>query len=161
MIDNLPYKEILLLVLGTLSTYLIWRVQYQKEKIKNIENQLSESKFKVYSELVHIIFDVIAGDKAGKKISNQDLVKRILEIKKNMFLYASDEMFLAFTSWSLELQKPGNNGVDHFKKYFELIKLVRKDMGNRNTQINLDDFMIYLMQNKEEYLSFKQQHNWI
>lgn len=35
--SDLPYKEILLLILGTLSTYLIWRVQYQKEKIKNIE----------------------------------------------------------------------------------------------------------------------------
>lgn len=77
-----------------------------------------------------------------------------------MFLYASDEMFLAFTDWSLELQKPGNNGVDHFKKYFELIKLVRKDMGNKNTKINLDDFMIYLMQNKDEYLLFKEQNNW-
>jgi len=160
MISDLPYKEILLLVLGTLSTYLIWRVQYQKEKIKNIENQLSESKFKVYSELVHIIFDVVSGNKTGKKVSNQEIIKRILDIKKNMFLYASDEMFLAFTDWSLELQKPGNNGVDHFKKYFELIKLVRKDMGNKNTKINLDDFMIYLMQNKDEYLLFKEQNNW-
>jgi hypothetical protein len=158
--SDLPYKEILLLILGTLSTYLIWRVQYQKEKIKNIENQLSESKFKVYSELVHIIFDVISGTKTGKKVSNQEIIKRILDIKKNMFLYASDEMFLAFTDWSLELQKPGNNGVDHFKKYFELIKLVRKDMGNKNTKINLDDFMIYLMQNKDEYLLFKEQNNW-
>lgn len=160
MISDLPYKEILLLFLGTLSTYLIWRVQYQKEKIKNIENQLSENKFKVYSELVHIIFDVVSGNKTGKKVSNQEIIKRILDIKKNMFLYASDQMFLAFTDWSLELQKPGNNGVDHFKKYFDLIKLVRKDMGNKNTKINLDDFMIYLMQNKDEYLLFKEQNNW-
>ena len=160
MINDIPYKEILLLLLGTLSSYLIWRVQYQKEKIKNIENQLSENKFKVYSELVHIIFDVMSGEKAGKKISNQEIIRRILDIKKNMFLYASDEMFLAFTEWSLEIQKPGSNGVEHFKKYFELIVLVRKDMGNKNTKINLDDFMIYLMQNKDEYILFKKQNNW-
>ena len=77
-----------------------------------------------------------------------------------MFLYASDEMFLAFTNWSLELQKPGYNGVDHFKKYFELMKLVRKDMGHTNTKLDLDDFMIYIMQNKEEYQKFKEQYNW-
>ena len=160
MVGNLPLKEIFLLILGTLSTYLIWRVQYQKDKIKTIENQLSEKKFEIYSELVYIIFDSMYGEKIGKKVGDNELLKRILGIKRSMFLYASDEMFLAFTNWSLELQKPGNNGVDHFKKYFELMKLVRKDMGHTNTKLDLDDFMIYIMQNKEEYQKFKEQYNW-
>ena len=67
MIDNLPLKEIFLLFLGTLSTYLIWRVQHQKDKIKSIENQLSEKKFEIYSELVYIIFDTMHGEKIEKK----------------------------------------------------------------------------------------------
>lgn len=160
MFENLPLKEILLLVLGTLSTYLIWRVQFQKDKIKNIETQLSEKKFQIYSELVYIIFDTMHGEKIGKKVNDKELLKRILDIKKNMFLYASDEMFESFKNWTLELQKPGNNGVDHFKKYFELMKLVRKDMGQSNSKISLDDFMIYIMQNEEEYRKFKTLYNW-
>lgn len=160
MIENLPIKEISLLILGTLSTYLIWRVQFQKDKIKNIETQLSEKKFQIYSELVYIIFDTIHGEKIGKKVNDKELLKRILDIKKNMFLYASDEMFESFKNWTLELQKPGNNGVDHFKKYFELMKLVRKDMGQSNSKISLDDFMIYIMQNEEEYGKFKELYNW-
>lgn len=160
MIENLPIKEILLLILGTLSTFLIWRVQFQKDKIKNIETQLSEKKFQIYSELVYIIFDMMHGEKIGKKVSDKELLKRILDIKKNMFLYASDEMFESFKNWTLDLQKPGNNGVDHFKKYFELMKLVRKDMGQSNSKISLDDFMIYIMQNEEEYRKFKTLYNW-
>ncbi|WP_124643362.1 hypothetical protein [Amniculibacterium aquaticum] len=160
MIENLPIKEISLLILGTLSTYLIWRVQFQKDKIKNIETQLSEKKFQIYSELVYIIFDTMHGEKIGKKVNDKELLKRILDIKKNMFLYASDEMFESFKNWTLELQKPGNNGVDHFKKYFELMKLVRKDMGQSNSKISLDDFMIYIMQNEEEYRKFKALYNW-
>ncbi|WP_185290823.1 hypothetical protein [Chryseobacterium lactis] len=160
MFENLPLKEILLLILGTLSTYLIWRVQFQKDKIKNIETQLSEKKFQIYSELVYIIFDTMNGEKIGKKVTDKELLKRILDIKKNMFLYASDEMFESFKNWTLELQKPGNNGVDHFKKYFELMKLVRKDMGQSNSKISLDDFMIYIMQNEEEYQKFKTLYNW-
>jgi len=160
MLGNLPVKEIFLLILGTLSTYLIWRVQFQKDKIKNIENQLSEKKFQIYSELVYIIFDTIHGEKIGKKITDKELTRRILEIKKNMFLYVSDEMFQSFTNWTLELHKPGNNGVDHFKKYFELMKLVRKDMGQSNSKISLDDFMIYIMQNEEEYQKFKTIYQW-
>lgn len=100
------------------------------------------------------------GEKVGKKITDKELLKRILDIKKNMFLYASDEMFESFKNWTLELQKPGNNGVDHFKKYFELMKLVRKDMGQSNSKISLDDFMIYIMQNEEEYQRFKNLYNW-
>ncbi|HRB70905.1 MAG TPA: hypothetical protein PK776_03565 [Flavobacterium sp.] len=160
MIENLPFKELLLLILGTLSTYLIWRVQFQKDKIKTIENQLSEKKFQIYSELVYIIFDTLHGDKIDKKITDKELLKRMLDIKKNMFLYASDEMFQSFTEWSLKIQEPGNNGVDHFKKYFELMKLVRKDMGQKNTKIDLDYFMVFIMQNKESYLKFKEQYNW-
>ena len=160
MLESLPYKEIFLLILGTLSTFLIWRVQFQKDKIKNIESQLSEKKFEIYSELVYIIFDTMHGDKIGKKVSDKELLKRILDIKKNMFLYASDEMFDSFKNWTLELQKPGNNGVDHFKKYFELMKLVRNDMGQTNSKISLDDFMIYIMQNEEEYYKFKEIYKW-
>lgn len=160
MFETIPLKEILLLILGTLSTFLIWRVQFQKDKIKNIETQLSEKKFQIYSELVYIIFDTMHGDTIGKKVTDKELLKRILDIKKNMFLYASDEMFQSFKEWTLELQKPENNGVDHFKKYFELMKLVRKDMGQSNSKISLDDFMIYIMQNEEEYKKFKLTYNW-
>ncbi|WP_417429444.1 hypothetical protein [Halpernia sp.] len=160
MFENLPFKEITLLILGTLSTFLIWRVQFHKDKIKSIESQLSEKKFHIYSELVHIIFDVMHGEKVGKKVSDRELLRRIMDIKKNMFLYASDDMFKAFTDWTLELQRPGNNGVDHFKKYFELMKIVRKDMGQNNSKISLDDFMIYIMQNEEEYEKFKTLYNW-
>ncbi|WP_210148866.1 hypothetical protein [Chryseobacterium scophthalmum] len=160
MNEILPFKEILLLLLSTLSAYLIWRVQFQKDKLKTIESQLSEKKYEIYSELVYIIFDTMHGDKIGKKLNDKELLKRILNIKKNMFLYSSDNMFQSFTDWTLELDKPGTNGVDHFKKYFKLMKLIRKDMGQTKTKLNLDDFMIFIMQNKEEYQKFKQLYNW-
>jgi len=136
MLENIPFKEILVLILGTLSTYLIWRVQFQKDRIRIIENQLSEKKYQIYSELVYIIFDALYGEKIGKKLKDDELLKRILDIKRNMFLYASDEMFQVFTEWTLELQTPQNNGVDHFKKYFKLMKLVRKDMVKKILSLN-------------------------
>lgn len=160
MIEAIPLKEILLLFLSTLSAYLVWRVQFQKDKLKTIESQLSEKKYEIYSELVYIIFDTMHGDKIGKKITDKELLKRILNIKKNMFLYSSDQMFQSFTNWTLELDKPGTNGVDHFKKYFELMKLIRKDMGQTRTKLKLDDFMVFIMQNKAEYKKFKELHNW-
>ena len=71
---NLPYKEILLLILGSLSTYLVWRVQYQKDRLKNIENQLSDKKYKMYSELIYIFFDLSFGVKMGQELSMADFI---------------------------------------------------------------------------------------
>ena len=70
---EIPYKEISLLILGTLSTFLIWRIQYQKDKIKNIESQLSDRKYKMYSELIYLIFDITNAEKLGEEKTQQDI----------------------------------------------------------------------------------------
>ncbi|VXB92708.1 hypothetical protein ACI513_08005 [Chryseobacterium sp. M5] len=159
MVEDFAIKEILLLILGSLSTYLIWRVQYQKEKIKNIENIISDKKYKLYSELVYIIIDVMHGEKVNKKPTDNELLERILFIKRDMFLYGSDEMFRKFIEWFLETNKNPNN-TNHIKIYYELMKMARKDMGQLNTDITLDEFMLFLIQNEDEYAKFKLQNNW-
>ncbi len=155
---NLPIKEILLLIMTALSSYLIWRVQFQKDKIKNIENQLAERKYKMYSELIYLLFDISNSEKLGRKISDKELLTRLLSTKKEMFIYAPDKIFKKFTEWLLQLNNQGS--VDHFKTYFELMKMMREDMGHLKTRINLDDFMLFFMQNREEYNRFKEINNW-
>ena len=93
---EIPYKELLLLILGSLSTYLIWRVQYQKDRLKSIESQLSDKKYKMYSELIYIFFDIAMESKTGVEISQPEVVKRVIAIKKDMYLYASDDIFNKF-----------------------------------------------------------------
>lgn len=156
--ENIPLKEILLLIMTGLSSYLIWRVQFQKDKIKNIENQLAEKKYKMYSELIYLLFDLSNSQKIGNKISSDDVVIKLLSVKKEMFIYSPDKIFKKFTDWLLEINKQGS--VDHFKTYFELMKMMREDMGHLRTKINLDDFMLFYMQNKEEYKKFKEMNNW-
>ena len=158
--EQIPYKEILLSLLGTLSAFLIWRVQHQKDKIKDIESQLSEKKYKLYSEIVYLIVDLSMASKMGEKpLTEKDIQKRLLTAKREMFLYAPDNIFKTYTAWTLELQGP-TPGVNHFKTYFKMMKLIRKDMGFGSSKINLDDFMLFLMQNKEEYQKFKEVNNW-
>jgi hypothetical protein len=70
LITEVPYKEIALLILGTLSTFLIWRIQHQKDRIKDIENLVSEKKYRLYSELIYIFFDISNGAKLGKKMTD-------------------------------------------------------------------------------------------
>jgi len=155
----IPYKEILLLLFSSLIAFLTWRLQHQKDKLKNIESQLSDRKYKMYSELLYILFDISNGDKIGKPVPLKELSKRYNDIKKDMFLYAPDEIFQTYTQWLLVLSKDGT-GINHFKTYYTLLKLVRKDMGQVKTKISLDDFMLFYMQNESEYNKFKQANNW-
>jgi len=157
--ETIPYKEILLLILGTLSTFLIWRLQHQKDKLKDIENQLSDRKYKMYSDVIYLLFDIINSTKTNKTISDTAILKRILDIKRDMFIYAPDNIFKTFTKWTLELNHP-ESSVTHFKIYYQMMKLIRKDMGHTSTKIELDDFMLFLMQNEEEYMKFKKMYNW-
>ncbi len=156
--EILPFKEILLLIMTALSSYLIWRVQFQKDKIKNIENQLAERKYRMYSELIYILFDISSSEKLGRKISDKELLTKLLSVKKEMFIYAPDKIFKKFTEWLLQLNNQGS--VDHFKTFFVLMKMMREDMGHLKTKINLDDFMLFYMQNREEYKKFKEIYNW-
>ena len=40
------------------------------------------------------------------------------------------------------------------------MKLVRKDMGQKKTKLNIDDFMLFYMQSEEEYERFKIEYGW-
>lgn len=155
--NELPIKETLLVFVSTLSAFLLWRVQYQKEKIKHIESQLSDKKYKMYSDLIYLIFDGVLGSKIGKELSNQEITERLISAKREMFIYAPDDVFRTFTEWFLNIKE---GSTEHFKTYFKLMKLIRKDMGHNKTKIELDDFMLFLMQNREEYQKFKKENNW-
>lgn len=108
----------------------------------------------MYSELIHTFFNITLASKLGN-----ELVRKIIGIKKEMYLYAPYEVFKQFTEWLLNLNVYENQ-IDHFNDYYKLIKLIRKDMGNKNTKITRDDFMLFYMQNKKEYENFKIENKW-
>ncbi|OUS21549.1 hypothetical protein A9Q93_00575 [Nonlabens dokdonensis] len=157
--ENIKITEILIFILGTISTYLLWRVRHQKDKIKDIENQLSVQKYNLYSSIIHLLFDITASGKITKKISERDLVKRLLEIKKDMFVYAPDDVFRQYSKWTLEITKDSKS-LDHMTLYYELLKLIRKDMGHRYTKLSFDEFMIFFFQSEAAYLDFQEENNF-
>lgn len=159
MIDYIPYKEILLLILGTLSTFLIWRVQHQRDKIRAIENQLSDKKYGLYSQLIHLVFDLMNDTKQGKEMAEEEKMNRMFSIKRDMFLYAPDIIFQEFTKWTLSLNDKGNP-VNHFKIYINMMILIRKDMEQSKTKITEEEFMLFFMQSRDEYQKFKQTTGW-
>ena len=86
--STFPYMEIIVAVLGVISTTLGIFIKIQNDTIVAIKNQLSERKYKVYSEIVSIYFDMLKQSKnPDKKIKDSDLSSRIIDIKKDLLLF--------------------------------------------------------------------------
>ena len=150
------YKDLILWALGICSTYLFFVLQKKNDKIKNIESQLSDKKYKVYHDIFSTIFDLLKDSKKIKPIDNSELVERLIDIKKDMIIYAPDEVLRKFLQWQNFVgDNPSDQG--HFNIYLDLLVLIRKDMGNSKTEINKDDILRSIMTSTEEFNKFKKQ----
>ncbi|MBK7475019.1 MAG: hypothetical protein IPI11_02980 [Haliscomenobacter sp.] len=92
-------KDILLLGLGFLVTILTLRIQTQKDKIKSIESQLSDKKYKMYHEVFALIYDAFKRQKDIIDEKKFNIIERGLDLKKDMVIYAPDNVLSKFFSW--------------------------------------------------------------
>lgn len=126
-------------VLTAIVTALLFVIRQRNEEIQLIQNKLSDKKYAVYSEVLTILFDVMYSQKGLRILDKDELPKRLLEVKKNLIIYAPDEIFKKFLDWNVAAQKA--EGLAHSLLFFELILLIRKDMGNKFTTVTIDDII--------------------
>lgn len=155
--DNNTIISVLISVLTISSTLFVVILQRKTEKLKIIENQLSQSKYKAYVDLVQVFYDTLKDAKQNKESDTNALGSKIFDAKKDIFMFGSDEVFQKFNSWlCYTSENPGDQ--KHMKYFLELMLEIRKDMRNNKTVISKDDIMINLMQNKSEIKKMK--HLW-
>lgn len=132
--DNIltsPLTTTLLALTATAFGYIIKR---QHTKIREIQALLYEKKYSLYTRIYSIFFDIIKAQKSKRKLSEDALGKRIIDIKKDLLIYAPDHIVLKFIKWH-----ESNFREEHIKNsktLFELYALIRKDMGYPKSKIN-------------------------
>lgn len=132
-------------------------IQRKTEKIKIIESQLSEKKYMAYADLVGMFYNILKDVKKEKKSDSTTMTERMLEAKKDLFIYGSDEVFRKFNEWLCYTNEYKDDNK-HMKYFLELMLLIRKDMRNNKTFITKTDIMINLIQNRKEVEQMK--HYW-
>lgn len=150
----LDYKDFILAGLGILSTYLLFAIQQKNEKIRNIESQLSDKKYKVYHELFSLYFGLLKDAKSISKTSETELVSKLIDIKKDIMIYAPDSVLNKFNEWNNFVGDNPNN-TKHINLFLELLLLIRKDMGNSKSKLNSDKLLRSIMSSTEEFEKFK------
>ena len=152
---DISLNAILISLLAIASGVLGVLLKRQTEKLKIVEQQLSQNKYKAYSELINIFYDLLKDTKLKKETNNTKLMIRILDSKKDLFIYGSDDVFNKFTEWLTFTNKHQNNNR-HIKLFLETMILIRKDMGNKKTKLTNRDILLSIVQNEEDVNSFKE-----
>ena len=147
-------SELLVALLSITATAFGYIIKEQREKIKIIQNQLSEKKYLVYHEIYSVLFDLFKAQKGLDSNIKYDLAGKLMDIKKNLFIYAPDHIVKKFLDWNYAVNENEGN-MKHILIYLELFKLIRVDMGNKSTKISGMEILRSIMKNEEEFEKFK------
>ena len=144
---------------GIIIVVLGWYIHRQTERIKVMENLISEKKNEAYSEFVGLFYELLTQSKENKSLDTHDGLIKMMGIKKTLFMYGSDQVFKAMNEW-LKYCNPQYNQNEMLNKMLKLLVLIRKDLQN-NSKLKVDDILMNIMQSEEEikkFKSLKQKH---
>lgn len=151
---SISLSEIAAAVLAIVAAGLGYVIKEQREQIKSIRHQLSEKKYRVYNEVFSIFFDVFKAQKNLIKASEDDLASRMIDVKKDLMIYAPDPILKKFFDWTNSTSSK-NISPKHLKTFLELCVLIRKDMGNEKTSINPSDILRAIIDGDDEFEKIK------
>lgn len=145
--------KILLAIFSTSTLIFATWLKIQSDKIRDIKSKLSDKKYQTYHEILAILFDLINQTKNLKSVSEDEVLLRVMNVKRDLILYGNDKMVNKFFEWEDNQLKRAYR----LWNWAELAAIARKDMGNRWTRVNADKILRSLFENKLEYEDFKKE----
>ena len=145
--------KILLAIFSTSTLIFATWLKIQSDKIRDIKSKVSDKKYQTYHEMLAILFDLINQTKDLKSVSEDEVLLRIMTVKRDLILYGNDKMVNKFFEWEDNQLKRAYR----LWNWAELAAIARKDMGNRWTRVNADKILRSLFDNKQEYEEFKKE----
>ena len=73
---------------------------------------------------------------------------KMIDIKRDIFMYGSDKVFRTFNEWLLTTNNPNIKG--QLSAFLAFVLEVRKDLCNGKTKLTKRDILLNLTQSEEE-----------
>lgn len=143
--------ELLSIILSASLVVIGWLYTRRIEEMKIMRSQLSERKHKAYADIITTFYSVLKDIKNNKPTNNKIVDSKMMDAKRDIFMYGSDEVFKAFNNWLENTSTP-----NQFDAYLSFILAIRKDICGK-TKLKKDDVLINLIQNREELKKFKEE----
>lgn len=144
--------ELLSIVLSAVIIILGWLYNRRTEEMKIMRSQLSERKHKVYADIIATFYSVLKDVKKNQQTNANMVESKLMDAKRDIFMYGSDKVFRAFTNWLVNTNTP--NQSNHLDSYLKFILCIREDICGK-TRLTEDDVLLNLLQNEEELRSLK------
>ena len=123
-------------------------IAWQTEKLRTMREQLSEKKYNAYADAVKMFYSVLKDTKIHKTTDNDAVMKQMIDIKRDIFMYGSDKVFKAFNNWLLLTTL--NNDKKQFSAFLDFVLEMRKDLCNNKTKLTKHDILLNLTQSEVE-----------
>lgn len=123
-------------------------IAWQTEKLRTMREQLSEKKYNAYADAVKMFYSVLKDAKANRTTNNKEMMDRMIDIKRDIFMYGSDKVFKAFNKWLLSTTN--SNDKAQFAAFLDFVLEMRKDLCNNKTKLTKHDILLNLTQSEEE-----------
>ena len=133
-------------------------IAWQTEKLRTMREQLSEKKYKAYADAVKMFYSVFKDLRLHKPTNNNEMLKNMIDAKRDIFMYGSDKVFKAFNTWLLTTKY--DNKKEQFSAFLDLILEIRKDLCNGKTKLTKHDILLNLTQSEDEAKKLYELESW-
>jgi len=123
-------------------------IAWQTEKLRTMREQLSQKKYNAYADAVKMFYSVLKDTKANRTTNNREMMDRMIDIKRDIFMYGSDKVFKAFNKWLLSTTN--SNDKAQFAAFLDFVLEMRKDLCNNKTKLTKHDILLNLTQSEDE-----------
>lgn len=123
-------------------------IAWQTEKLRTMREQLSEKKYNAYADAVKMFYSILKDSRLHKPTNNDEMLEKMIDIKRDIFMYGSDKVFQAFNTWLLAAKE--NNNKEQFSAFLDFVLEMRKDLCNNKTKLTKHDILLNLTQSEEE-----------
>ena len=123
-------------------------IAWQTEKLRTMREQLSEKKYKAYADAVKMFYSILKDSKAHRSTNNEKMMEKMIDIKRDIFMYGSDKVFKAFNTWLISTMS--TNKKKQFAAFLNFVLEMRKDLCNNKTKLTKYDILLNLTQSEEE-----------
>ena len=139
--------------IATLTCALLGAMLHRKtERIKIMEGQLSEKRYSAYAKLYDFFYEMFKVQKDNKNTNNKEMRNKLLDAKKELIMYASDDVVFALNKYLSSLTD--TNVATQLDYFLDIMLLIRKDMCG-NSKVSRDDILLNLIQDKSEMQKLK------
>lgn len=144
---------ILTIALPIIATILGWIIHRKTEKIKIMQNQLSDKKYQAYADIVSTFYSILKDSKNHKTTNQKALMEQMIDSKRDILMYGSDSVFKAFNNYLVKSSE-NTDATTTMNSFLDFIIAIRKDMCGKQTKVTKRDILINLVQNESEIDSF-------